>query len=114
MTSKKPALLVLADGTTFRGTAFGAIGERTGEVVFNTSMCGYQEIATDPSYTGQIVCLTYPLIGNKEPITVGSSGQSYGPLAQTARIFRRMPPKSRNIFQWCAGMPGELRLLASR
>ncbi|MBL9088088.1 MAG: glutamine-hydrolyzing carbamoyl-phosphate synthase small subunit [Planctomycetia bacterium] len=64
MTSKKPALLVLADGTTFRGTAFGAIGERTGEVVFNTSMSGYQEIATDPSYTGQIVCLTYPLIGN--------------------------------------------------
>jgi len=64
MTSKKPALLVLADGTTFRGTAFGAIGERTGEVVFNTSMCGYQEIATDPSYTGQIVCMTYPLIGN--------------------------------------------------
>src|SRR5881396_899843 len=61
---KKPALLVLADGTMFRGTAFGAIGERAGEVVFNTSMSGYQEIATDPSYAGQIVCLTYPHIGN--------------------------------------------------
>ena len=64
MTAKQPALLVLADGTTFRGTAFGAVGERTGEVVFNTSLSGYQEIATDPSYTGQIVCLTYPHIGN--------------------------------------------------
>jgi carbamoyl-phosphate synthase small subunit len=62
--AKKHAMLVLADGTTFRGTAFGAIGERAGEVVFNTSMAGYQEIATDPSYAGQIVCLTYPLIGN--------------------------------------------------
>jgi carbamoyl-phosphate synthase small subunit len=57
-------MLVLADGTTFRGRAFGADGERTGEVVFNTSLSGYQEIATDPSYAGQIVCLTYPLIGN--------------------------------------------------
>lgn len=61
---RRPALLVLADGTTFSGTAFGAVGERAGEVVFNTSLCGYQEIATDPSYAGQIVCLTYPLIGN--------------------------------------------------
>jgi carbamoyl-phosphate synthase small subunit len=62
--AKKPAILALSDGTVFRGTAFGATGERAGEVVFNTSMCGYQEIATDPSYAGQIVCLTYPHIGN--------------------------------------------------
>jgi carbamoyl-phosphate synthase small subunit len=61
---RKPALLALADGTVFRGTAFGALGERSGEVVFNTSMSGYQEIATDPSYAGQIVCMTYPQIGN--------------------------------------------------
>src|SRR5262245_36854562 len=61
---RKPAILALADGTVFRGTAFGALGERAGEVVFNTSMSGYQEIATDPSYAGQIVCLTYPEIGN--------------------------------------------------
>lgn len=60
----KIAYLVLADGTTFQGTAFGAIGETTGEVVFNTSMCGYQEILTDPSYCGQIVTMTYPHIGN--------------------------------------------------
>src|SRR5438876_2536428 len=64
MKAKKPALLVLADGTTFRGTAFGAIGERAGEVVFNTSMTGYQEIATDPSYHGQMVVLTHPQVGN--------------------------------------------------
>src|SRR5438093_1508179 len=61
---RKPAILALADGTVFRGTAFGALGERAGEVVFNTSMSGYQEIATDPSYAGQIVCMTYPHIGN--------------------------------------------------
>jgi carbamoyl-phosphate synthase small subunit len=60
----RPALLVLEDGTAFPGRAFGAGGERAGEVVFNTSMCGYQEIATDPSYCGQIVVMTYPLIGN--------------------------------------------------
>ena len=59
-----PALLVLEDGTVFSGEAFGAAGERTGEVVFNTSMAGYQEITTDPSYCGQIVVMTYPLIGN--------------------------------------------------
>ncbi|MFM8979165.1 MAG: glutamine-hydrolyzing carbamoyl-phosphate synthase small subunit [Planctomycetia bacterium] len=64
MTNARPALLVLADGTVFRGRAFGAAAERTGEVVFNTSMSGYQEIATDPSYAGQIVCMTYPHIGN--------------------------------------------------
>ena len=63
-TPARSALLVLEDGTAFRGRAFGADGERTGEVVFNTSMCGYQEIATDPSYCGQIVVMTYPLIGN--------------------------------------------------
>ncbi len=60
----RPALLVLEDGTAFAGTAFGAFGERHGEVVFNTSMSGYQEITTDPSYCGQIVVMTYPLIGN--------------------------------------------------
>jgi len=58
------ALLVLADGTTIVGTSFAAEGERIGEVVFNTSLTGYQEILTDPSYTGQIVVMTYPHIGN--------------------------------------------------
>ena len=60
----RPALLALADGRVFRGEALGAAGEGHGEVVFNTSMTGYQEIITDPSYHGQMVCMTYPLIGN--------------------------------------------------
>jgi carbamoyl-phosphate synthase small subunit len=59
-----PAILVLADGTVFRGHGIGAVGSSVGEVVFNTSMVGYQEILTDPSYTRQIVTLTYPHIGN--------------------------------------------------
>ncbi|MCB1024468.1 MAG: glutamine-hydrolyzing carbamoyl-phosphate synthase small subunit [Acidobacteria bacterium] len=58
------AILVLEDGRTFQGFSFGAEGEVFGEMVFNTSMTGYQEILTDPSYAGQIVCMTYPLIGN--------------------------------------------------
>jgi carbamoyl-phosphate synthase small subunit len=58
------ALLVLEDGRSFEGTSFGATGERSGEVVFNTGMTGYQEVLTDPSYKGQIVTMTYPLIGN--------------------------------------------------
>lgn len=58
------AILVLEDGRTFNGASFGADGESFGEMVFNTSMSGYQEILTDPSYAGQIVCMTYPLIGN--------------------------------------------------
>ena len=62
--AKHEAILALADGRTFRGHAFGAIGEAVGEVVFNTAMTGYQEVLTDPSYKGQIVCMTYPEIGN--------------------------------------------------
>ncbi len=64
MNLSKKAILVLEDGRTFRGESFGAEGETLGEMVFNTSMSGYQEILTDPSYAGQIVCMTYPLIGN--------------------------------------------------
>src|SRR5688572_18628730 len=60
----KPARLALEDGTVYAGEAFGAEGEVDGEVCFNTSMTGYQEILTDPSYRGQIVCMTYPQIGN--------------------------------------------------
>ena len=58
------ALLALSDGTVFEGTSFGAAAEAVGEVVFNTSMTGYQEILTDPSYCGQLVVMTYPEIGN--------------------------------------------------
>ena len=60
----EPALLALEDGRVFRGRSWAAKGEACGEMVFNTSMTGYQEVLTDPSYAGQIVCMTYPLIGN--------------------------------------------------
>jgi carbamoyl-phosphate synthase small subunit len=72
------AFLALADGTVFRGRAIGAMGHAVGEVVFNTSMTGYQEILTDPSYAGQIVTLTYPHIGN-----VGVNPED----AESKRIF---------------------------
>jgi len=58
------AILLLEDGTVFEGTSFGAKGQKCGEVVFNTSMSGYQEILTDPSYNEQIITMTYPMIGN--------------------------------------------------
>ena len=60
----KKALLALADGTVYSGWSFGAEGETAGEVVFNTSMMGYQEVLSDPSYKGQMVAMTYPEIGN--------------------------------------------------
>ena len=64
MKASKKAILALEDGEVFEGRHFGYEGESFGEVVFNTSMTGYQEILTDPSYTGQIVTMTYPMIGN--------------------------------------------------
>ncbi len=64
MVKSRKALLVLEDGTAFEGRTFAGEGEVEGEVVFNTSMTGYQEILTDPSYRGQIVVMTYPLAGN--------------------------------------------------
>ena len=64
MKSHQKAILALEDGTVFEGWSFGFPGEKSGELVFNTSMTGYQEILTDPSYKGQIVIMTYPLIGN--------------------------------------------------
>ncbi|MCY0388508.1 glutamine-hydrolyzing carbamoyl-phosphate synthase small subunit [Robbsia sp. Bb-Pol-6] len=76
--SLPPALLALADGTTFRGWSIGAEGHTTGEVVFNTAMTGYQEILTDPSYARQIVTLTYPHIGN-----VGANDED----AESFKIF---------------------------
>ncbi len=76
--NKQPAILALADGRIFHGLAFGAIGETVGEVVFNTAMTGYQEVLTDPSYKGQLVCMTYPEIGN-----VGVNEED----TESARIF---------------------------
>jgi len=70
--ANQEAILALADGRIFRGQAFGAIGETVGEVCFNTSLTGYQEILTDPSYTDQIITFTYPHIGN-----VGTNSDDY-------------------------------------
>lgn len=88
MSQNLPAILVLADGTVFRGTSIGASGQTVGEVVFNTSMTGYQEILTDPSYTKQIVTLTYPHIGNYGVnLEDVESGQVYA----SGLIIRDMP-----------------------
>jgi len=91
----KPAILVLADGTVFRGISIGADGSSVGEVVFNTSMTGYQEILTDPSYCSQIVTLTYPHIGNVgcnpedvESSRVFASGLIIRDLSMTVSNFR--------------------------
>jgi carbamoyl-phosphate synthase small subunit len=83
-----PAILVLADGTVFRGTSIGASGQTVGEVVFNTSMTGYQEILTDPSYTKQIVTLTYPHIGN---YGVNSEDVESGQIYASGLIIRDLP-----------------------
>ncbi|MDP2144290.1 MAG: glutamine-hydrolyzing carbamoyl-phosphate synthase small subunit [Gallionella sp.] len=95
MPQTNPAILVLADGTVFRGVAIGASGSSVGEVVFNTSMTGYQEILTDPSYCKQIVTLTYPHIGNVgcnpedvESRQVFASGLIIRDLSMTVSNFR--------------------------
>ena len=86
----RPALLVLQDGTTFHGEAVGADGAVTGEAVFNTAMTGYQEIATDPSYAGQIVTLTYPHIGNTG---VNSIDREDDRARLTGLVVRDVPPR---------------------
>jgi len=96
-----PALLVLADGTAFEGSAFGAEGETIGEVVFNTALSGYQEILTDPSYRGQIVTMTNPLIGNygvspedaesRRPFVEGFIVKEASPVASNWRSAMPLP-----------------------
>src|ERR1700748_1862176 len=70
------ALIALEDGRSFEGQSFGATGTRVGEVCFNTAMTGYQEVLTDPSYRGQIVAMTYPLIGNYGTNSLDQESQS--------------------------------------
>jgi len=90
-----PALLALADGTVFQGQSIGANGLSVGEVVFNTAMTGYQEILTDPSYSRQIVTLTYPHIGNvgmnaddAESTSIHAAGLVVRDLPQVVSNFR--------------------------
>ena len=98
MASTTPAILALEDGTVFYGKAIGAIGETIGEVVFNTSMTGYQEILTDPSYMEQIVTLTYPHIGN---IGVNEGDEESDKIMARGLVIRDLP---RLMSSWRAEM----------
>ncbi len=93
MPQRQPAILVLRDGTVFRGSSIGVPGTAVGEVVFNTAMTGYQEILTDPSYCRQIVTLTYPHIGNTgtNPEDAESSK-----VAAAGLVIRDLPPAASN------------------
>ena len=86
--TNREAVLALADGTIFRGTAIGADGISVGEVVFNTAMTGYQEILTDPSYANQIVTLTYPHIGN---VGVNTADQESNQIWAAGLVIRDLP-----------------------
>lgn len=95
ITDTRPqAALVLADGEVFLGRGFGASGSVTAEVVFNTAMTGYQEIVTDPSYTGQIVILTYPHIGN---VGVNAQDEESGTVCAAGLIIRSESPVVSNF-----------------
>lgn len=103
----QPAILALEDGSVFHGIAIGAEGRTSGEVVFNTAMTGYQEILTDPSYTGQIVTLTYPHIGNTgvnaedtESDAVAAAGLVIRDLPLTASNFRSEQSLSDYLKSW--------------
>ncbi len=91
MPQRKPAILALADGTIFRGTAIGCDGAAVGEVVFNTAMTGYQEILTDPSYCKQIITLTYPHIGNTGVNPEDTESQR---VFASGLVIRDLPPAS--------------------
>ncbi len=90
----KSALLVLEDGTEFHGRAIGAEGTAVGEVVFNTSMTGYQEILTDPSYSRQIVTLTYPHIGN---VGTNEEDEESSSIQAQGLVIRDLPPIASNF-----------------
>ena len=90
----KPALLMLEDGTVFRGVSIGADGCSAGEVVFNTSLTGYQEILSDPSYAKQIITLTYPHIGNVG--TNNEDNESAGVFA-SGLVIRDLPVLASNF-----------------
>lgn len=91
---RRPALLALEEGTVFRGTAIGAEGMSSGEVVFNTSLTGYQEILTDPSYARQIVTLTYPHIGN---VGVNAEDEESSVIWAAGLVIRDLPLLASNF-----------------
>ena len=111
----REAILVLEDGTTLRGSSFGAHGETFGEMVFNTGMTGYQETLTDPSYCGQIVAMTTPHIGNTgvndedpESGRVWVSGYVVRELAGVA-VPARAPKQNDCVFRRVRRHPGRHR-----
>ena len=92
----KPALLILADGTTYRGWSFGAATTAIGEVVFNTGMTGYQEVLTDPSYSGQIITFTYPELGNTGVNSADEESETIQAKAVIARNITYRPSNWRS------------------
>ena len=90
------ALIALEDGTLFEGQSFTGPGEAIGEIVFNTSMTGYQEVLTDPSYTGQIVTMTYPLIGNYGISIDDMESAAVHPMAFLVKEYNRIPSNFRS------------------
>ena len=99
MASKLPAILVLADGTKFRGYSIGASGHTVGEVVFNTSMTGYQEIISDPSYAEQIISFTYPHIGN---VGINEEDFESNQIYSKGIIIRDLPFQHSNFRSHCS------------
>jgi carbamoyl-phosphate synthase small subunit len=91
------AIIALEDGTIFEGHSFTGAGEAVGEIVFNTSMSGYQEVLTDPSYTGQIVTMTYPLIGNYGITLDDMESAAVHPMAFLVKEYNRVPSNFRSI-----------------
>jgi carbamoyl-phosphate synthase small subunit len=105
MDHSEPAVLVLGDGSMFRGISIGAPGSAVGEVLFNTAMTGYQEILTDPSYKGQIVTLTYPHIGSTG---VNPEDVESGRIQAAALVVKDVPPLASN-FRATQSLPEYLR-----
>ena len=91
------AIIALEDGTIFEGQSFTGSGEAVGEIVFNTSMSGYQEVLTDPSYTGQIVTMTYPLIGNYGVSPEDMESAAVHPMAFLVKEYNKVPSNYRSV-----------------
>lgn len=108
---KMEGLIYLEDGTVFKGTGFGFKGTAVGELVFNTAMTGYQKILTDPSYKGQIINMTYPLIGNYGISSVDNESEKVHAFGVVVKDLCDMPSNSNSIMtidKWLRdmGVPG--------
>ena len=106
------AFLILEDGTVFEGTHIGADKEIISEIVFNTSMAGYLEVLTDPSYAGQAVCMTYPLIGNYGICTEDMESNKPWPDGFIVRELSRIPSNFRSNID--PGISGSKRCTGNR